>query len=152
LMQTPTAAPAPSAAPTSVSQGQQGQGDNMPPLTAVQKAMFKSMTKALTIQHFGFTHQIILNACNGIPSELNAYLSSPDAAKKYPFKKISYMPFLIKALSVALKEYPILNGCLVGAEEGPTGAKILFRQRHNIGVAMDTPQGYVGYDFLSKII
>ncbi|KAI8903893.1 dihydrolipoamide branched chain transacylase E2 [Powellomyces hirtus] len=56
-------------------------------------------------------------------------------------KKISYMPIFIKALSMALNEFPILNARLIHAEEGPAKAQLQYRAAHNIGVAMDTPQG-----------
>lgn len=52
--------------------------------------------------------------------------------------KFTFMPFLIKALSMALKDYPILN-----AHVDPDCKNITFRSDHNIGVAVNTPQGLV---------
>jgi 2-oxoisovalerate dehydrogenase E2 component (dihydrolipoyl transacylase) len=50
--------------------------------------------------------------------------------------KLSLLPFAIKAASLAMKEYPVLNSTL-NAEE----YKVTYRASHNIGVAMDTPRG-----------
>ncbi|KAJ3221547.1 hypothetical protein HDU81_010568 [Chytriomyces hyalinus] len=109
------------------------------PLTVIQKAMFKQMTKSLSIPHFGFADEIILNATSHYRNSINASLS------KHPVhgvKKITFMPIFIKSLSLALNEFPILNAKLVGQESGDVSqVKLQYRSSHNIGVAMDTPQG-----------
>ncbi|EDQ84952.1 uncharacterized protein MONBRDRAFT_12373 [Monosiga brevicollis MX1] len=75
----------------------------------IQKAMVQSMTSALRVPHFGYADEGI---------------------------KLSYMPFIIKAASLALHEYPMLNSHV---DEECT--QITQRAAHNICVAMDTPQG-----------
>ena len=50
--------------------------------------------------------------------------------------KLSYMPFIIKSVSLALNEYPILN-----ARMSPDQTEIIYHDDHNIGVAVDTPHG-----------
>ena len=50
--------------------------------------------------------------------------------------KISYMPFMVKAASMALREHPILNASI-----DPEAEMVTYRANHNIGVAMDTPGG-----------
>ena len=50
----------------------------------------------------------------------------------------SYMPVLIKAVSLALKYYPILNSTV-----DPDCTAITYRADHNVGVAMDTPLGLI---------
>lgn len=50
--------------------------------------------------------------------------------------KISFMPFFIKAVSNALKRYPILNATL-----GVSCENIIYNGYHNIGIAMDTKNG-----------
>jgi len=52
--------------------------------------------------------------------------------------KMTYMPFFIKAASKALEKFPILN---VKVDE--SCEKLTYRKSHNIGIAMDTPQGLV---------
>lgn len=52
--------------------------------------------------------------------------------------KLTYMPFLIKAASLALLKFPILNSSLDIASES-----VVYKAAHNISVAMDTPEGLV---------
>ena len=52
--------------------------------------------------------------------------------------RFSYMPVIIKALSMALHRYPILN-----ATVDPECTTITLRADHNIGVAMDTSEGLI---------
>jgi len=106
----------------------------------IQKAMFKQMTKSLSIPHFGFADEIILDNATAFRTALNSHIAK--TPEKYNFKKVSYMPIFIKALSIALEQYPILNACVVDGEDA-SSAKIKFRASHNIGVAMDTPNGLI---------
>ena len=50
--------------------------------------------------------------------------------------KLTYMPFVIKAIVAALKEYPVLNSQLNEEEE-----EILVKHYHNIGIAVATDAG-----------
>ncbi|KAG5462082.1 MAG: 2-oxoacid dehydrogenases acyltransferase-domain-containing protein, partial [Olpidium bornovanus] len=119
------------------------------PLTAHQKAMFKQMTKSLTIPHFCYSDEIQLDALTKLRASLNARLQnelSSALSARYPYlgktKKISYMPLLIKSLSLALSSYPLVNAQLVTEDpQDPAGAHLVFRPSHNVGVAMDTPIG-----------
>lgn len=52
--------------------------------------------------------------------------------------KFSYMPIIIKATSLGLTQLPILNSSLDSNCE-----HIIYKANHNIGVAMDTPNGLV---------
>ena len=50
--------------------------------------------------------------------------------------KITLLPFMIKAASLALKQYPQINAHYLPEEE-----VVLLKGSHNVGVAIDTPQG-----------
>lgn len=52
--------------------------------------------------------------------------------------KLTYMPFFIKAASVALHKYPILNSTVDEKNES-----IIYKPYHNISVALHTPLGLV---------
>jgi len=52
--------------------------------------------------------------------------------------KLTYLPFIIKALIPALRQYPYLNASLDDEKE-----EIILRRYYNIGIATDTDQGLV---------
>jgi 2-oxoglutarate dehydrogenase complex dihydrolipoamide succinyltransferase (E2) component len=52
--------------------------------------------------------------------------------------KLTYLPFIIKALIPALKQYPYLNASLDDEKE-----EIVLKKYYNIGMATDTEQGLV---------
>lgn len=119
------------------------QPDQVKPLTAIQKAMFKSMTKSVSIPQLGYKDEMELNATTEYRAALNKLVAN-DSTGRFAFQKVSYMPILVKCLSVALTQYPILNATLVGAESGDvSNMQLQYRGSHNIGVAMDTPQGLI---------
>jgi len=129
-------APAPTFAKVTIPKGE----DKVVPLSMIQKAMFKQMTKSLSIPHFGFADEIVLDNAIAFRSALNEYVAK--TPEKYNFKKVSYMPIFIKALSIALEEYPVMNACLVDGDDA-SSVKLKYRASHNIGVAMDTPNGLI---------
>jgi 2-oxoisovalerate dehydrogenase E2 component (dihydrolipoyl transacylase) len=105
-------------------------------LTPVQQQMFKIMTQSLAIPHFLYADEVVLDPLMRIKSSLNKTLAqnSPDTR----VRKLTFMPFFIKALSLALEEYPLLNSHLDLSQPKP---RLTRRPQHNIGVAMDTPAG-----------
>ncbi|KAG0002821.1 hypothetical protein BGZ79_002241 [Entomortierella chlamydospora] len=133
---TPKDAPFAASAKSNVAVGE----DKVLPLSMIQKAMFKQMTKSLSIPHFGFADEIILDNATAFRVALNDHIAK--TPEKYNFKKVSYMPIFIKALSIALEDYPIMNACVIDGDNAAT-AKLKYRASHNIGVAMDTPNGLV---------
>ena len=50
--------------------------------------------------------------------------------------KLTYLPFIVKAVAIALKEYPKFNAHF-DEEKG----ELIIRKQHNIGIAVDTPEG-----------
>ena len=52
--------------------------------------------------------------------------------------KVTFLPFLMKAAAVALKEMPRFNSSLDSKEEN-----LVLKSYYNIGVAVDTPSGLV---------
>ncbi|OQR87794.1 lipoamide acyltransferase component of branched-chain alpha-keto acid dehydrogenase complex [Achlya hypogyna] len=99
------------------------------PVTPIQKMMVKSMNAALKVPHFGYADEIEMNALDGLRTTLK-----PLAAARGV--KVTYLPLMIKAASLALKYYPILNASVSDDE-----AHITMHAHHNISVAMDTPKG-----------
>lgn len=109
------------------------QTETVQPLTHIQSQMFKTMTKSLTIPHFLFADEINIGALSDLRRKLARDPAQP--------QKITALPFIIKAVSLALEEFPILNAKLDTSD--PNQPKLIMRSKHNIGVAMDTPQGLI---------
>jgi pyruvate dehydrogenase E2 component (dihydrolipoamide acetyltransferase) len=52
--------------------------------------------------------------------------------------KLTVMPFVLKAVAMALQQHPVLNASLDDEKE-----EVIYKQYINIGVAVDTPRGLV---------
>ncbi len=50
--------------------------------------------------------------------------------------KITYLPFIVKAVALALRKYKVLN-----AEMDMENGKMIYKKYYNIGIAVDTPKG-----------
>ena len=99
------------------------------PVKGIRAAMAKQMAKAVsTIPHFTYSEEIDLTASNQLRRELNAAVEED--------KRLTLMSFFIKALSLALKKFPIVNSHMTEA-----GDEILQHRAHNIGMAVDSPAG-----------
>ena len=90
------------------------------------RAMTKTMTAALQIPHFVYCDEFEMGELMNLRKNLNVTLAESGI-------KLSYMPFLVKATSIALTEYPIINSSIDLGNE-----KIILKGSHNLGVAMDT--------------
>lgn len=110
-------------------------------LTMMQQGMFKSMSRSLTIPHFLYADEVDFSDLVNLRTRLNKVLAKTPAPNS-ALSKLSYMPFIIKAVSLALYQFPILNARVeVDAASGKPG--LVMRSQHNIGIAMDSPQGLV---------
>ncbi|KAI5800117.1 2-oxoacid dehydrogenases acyltransferase-domain-containing protein [Geopyxis carbonaria] len=103
------------------------------PLTPIQHTMFKTMTHSLSIPQFLYCEEIIMNPLDRIRQNLNKSLTLSS-----PISRFTYIPFIIKAVSVALEDHPLLNSKLDTSGKKP---RLIGRSMHNIGIAMDTPGG-----------
>ena len=100
-------------------------------LTPIQSSMFKTMTKSLTIPHFLYADELQVHDITAIRKKL---YDSRDP------KKITLLPFVVKAVSLALNEFPLFNARVDTSTGKP---QLIMRSKHNIGIAMDTPNGLV---------
>ncbi|EDW51076.1 GM12058 [Drosophila sechellia] len=121
----------PSAAPTGAT-SVPVPADRVEVLKGVRKAMLKSMTESLKIPHFAYSDEIDMTQLMQFRNQLQS------VAKENGLPKLTFMPFCIKAASIALSKYPIVNSSLDLASES-----LVFKGAHNISVAIDTPQGLV---------
>lgn len=95
------------------------------------RAMVKSMTEANRIPTFHFCDDLRMDNLIG----MRKLLQQDPALRGL---KLTYLPFIMKALSAALLEYPLLNGRFEEADN-----EVVQLKHHNIGVAMATPGGLV---------
>jgi len=93
--------------------------------------MARTMTAATLVPHFGYCDELVVDALTHLRAQLKPMAESQGI-------KITYMPFFIKAISMALLRYPTLNSSI-----NTELTELTIKNYHNIGVAMDTPQGLV---------
>ena len=98
--------------------------DETVPIRGYNRLMVKTMTESLSIPQMCYSDEINMNQV------LQARTSAVDGIK------LSVLPFAIKAASLAICDYPVLNSSL-NLEE----MTVTYHANHNIGVAMDTPRG-----------
>lgn len=96
-------------------------------LRGYTRAMAKAMTQSLEIPHMCLGDEIDVTQLLVIRKEFNETMST----------KLSLLAFIVKACSLALKEYPVLNAAM------NSESSIRMQSRHRIGVAMDTSRGLV---------
>lgn len=104
--------------------------DRVEKLKDVRKVMFKSMTASLKIPHFTYCDEVNI-------TDLVKLRESLKKDAECMGVKLTYMPFFIKAASLALTKYPILNSSLDEENES-----IIYKSSHNISIAMAT-QGWI---------
>ena len=122
----------PSSSPSSSSlSSQKHAADKVVPIRGVQRLMVKSMTAALQVQHLTYSDELIVDQLLGIRDDLKA------EGKKIGVK-VSIMPLIIKATSLALLQFPMLN-----ATVNNDCSEMTYHSSHNIGIAMDTANGLV---------
>lgn len=100
------------------------------PIRGIKAAMARQMVDSVsTIPHFTYSEEIDL-------TELIALRSGMKDAYREQGVKLTMMPFFIKALSLAIKEYPVLNSQLTS-----DASELQFFSQHNIGMAVDSKVG-----------
>jgi 2-oxoisovalerate dehydrogenase E2 component (dihydrolipoyl transacylase) len=113
------------------------QKETITQLSTTQSHMFKTMTRSLTIPHFLYADEISFSGLSQLRHRLNKNLAT---SAVNDISKLSFLPFIIKAVSMALHQYPVLNA-RVDVDSSPSKPVLVMRSQHNIGVAMDTPSG-----------
>ncbi|MFN7990674.1 MAG: dihydrolipoamide acetyltransferase family protein [Candidatus Micrarchaeia archaeon] len=106
------------------------EGDQRVPLTHMRKVIAERML-------YSKTH--IPHAC-GMDYVDVTKLSELREKEKKNFEprgvKLTYLPFIVKACAIALKEMPDFN-----AHFDNEKSEIVLKKAHNIGIAVDTPEG-----------
>lgn len=106
--------------------------DHVEPIRGVKAAMAKQMTaSASTIPHFTYCDDIDMTDLIALRKSLK---------EKYAKQgiKLTLMPFIMKAMSLAIKEYPVLN-----SRVNDECTEVTYLNSHNIGMAVDSKVGLI---------
>jgi pyruvate dehydrogenase E2 component (dihydrolipoamide acetyltransferase) len=100
------------------------------PLRGIRRKIAEAMAHAKhTAAHFTYVEEVDMTAI------VKLRASAAEEAKKKGIK-LTFLPFILKALVPTLKEFPYLNSSLDDATQ-----EIVLKGDYNIGIATDTPQG-----------
>jgi len=102
------------------------------PLKGIRKVIAGAMVKSVyTAPHVTIMDEVDVSALVELRSK-----AKPIGEKKGI--KITYLPFIVKALVAAAKQYPALNAS-IDDEKG----EIVYKRYYNIGIATDTDNGLI---------
>ena len=100
------------------------------PLHGVKKAVANKMAESI------FTAVQLTNMHEADVSELAALREKEKAAYEKEGIKLTFLPYIVKAVALCLKEHPYLNASLEEEE-------IVLKKYYNIGIAVDTEDGLI---------
>lgn len=101
-------------------------------MRGLHAAMAKHMAHAwASIPHFTVSDECTMDNLLAIKQTLSAQFAQADI-------KLTLLPFMVKALSLAMREFPIIN-----ASVSQDGEAIEYHSSHHIGIAIDTPTGLI---------
>ncbi|QBL09315.1 dihydrolipoyllysine-residue acetyltransferase [Rheinheimera sp. D18] len=100
------------------------------PIKGIKAIMARQMTESVsTIPHFTYCEEIDL-------TELIALRSSLKDGYAKQGIKLTMMPFFIKTLSLAIKQFPIMN-----SQVSADCTELTYMTDHNVGIAVDSKVG-----------
>ncbi|WP_053376201.1 dihydrolipoamide acetyltransferase family protein [Paenibacillus sp. FJAT-27812] len=102
------------------------------PFKGIRKIIANAMSKSVyTAPHVTIMDEVDVTELVALRAKYKPY-----AEKKG--SKLTYLPFIVKALVAACREFPILNATLDEANQ-----EIVLRKYYNIGIATDTENGLI---------
>jgi pyruvate/2-oxoglutarate dehydrogenase complex dihydrolipoamide acyltransferase (E2) component len=126
-----------------------GNGVIGPPVPSTPRAMTQSIAsggrrepvrgvRRIIAQRMADAHRIVpqvthVEECDVTELDATRKLANERAPDQ---PRLTYMPFIVKAVVTALRDYPALNASLDDA-----AGEIVFHDRFDIGIAVDTPAG-----------
>ncbi|MFF2887432.1 dihydrolipoamide acetyltransferase family protein [Paenibacillus sp. NPDC057967] len=102
------------------------------PFKGIRKAISNAMVKSVyTAPHVTIMDEVDVTELVALRSKYKPY-----AEKKG--SKLTYLPFIVKALVAACRQFPIMNSTLDEQNQ-----EIVYRKYYNIGIATDTDNGLI---------
>ena len=120
------------AAPTVHYAAQAGEIEERVPLKGIRRAVAKAMVKsAYTAPHVTIFDEVDV-------TELVAMRKDAKPLAEQRGVKLTYLPFIVKAVVAGLKKFPELNASIDDEKQ-----EIVYKKYYNIGIATSTDQGLV---------
>ncbi|MHA6484038.1 dihydrolipoamide acetyltransferase family protein [Paenibacillus sp. strain BS8-2] len=102
------------------------------PFKGIRKAIANAMVKSVyTAPHVTIMDEVDVTELVALRAKYKPY-----AEKKG--SKLTYLPFIVKALVAACRQFPIMNSTLDEANQ-----EVVYRKYYNIGIATDTDNGLI---------
>ncbi|WP_017727884.1 dihydrolipoamide acetyltransferase family protein [Halalkalibacterium ligniniphilum] len=102
------------------------------PLKGIRKKIAEQMTKSVsTIPHVTHVDELEMGPLKEIRGQLKAHAEKKNI-------KLTFLPFFIKAIVTALKEFKSLNASIDDEKK-----EIILKQYYHIGIATDTNDGLI---------
>ncbi|WP_079912966.1 dihydrolipoamide acetyltransferase family protein [Paenibacillus sp. 32352] len=129
----PAAGAAPAAAPSTAAAAVSGDRvEERVPLKGIRKAIANAMVKsAFTAPHVTLMDEVDV-------TQLVALRGRAKAAAEKKGVKLTYLPFIVKALVAAARQFPAMNA-MIDEEKN----EIVYKKYYNIGIATDTDNGLI---------
>jgi 2-oxoisovalerate dehydrogenase E2 component (dihydrolipoyl transacylase) len=104
--------------------------DRVEPIKGVKAIMAKMMVESVsTIPHFTYCEEFDLTELVALRESMKQRYSTDEV-------KLTMMPFFMKAMSLAITQFPILN-----SQVNADCTELTYKSRHNIGMAVDSKVG-----------
>ncbi|NGM80984.1 2-oxo acid dehydrogenase subunit E2 [Paenibacillus sp. 7124] len=121
-----------SAAPAAAASGNVSLEEERVPFKGIRKAIANAMVKsAYTAPHVTIMDEVDV-------TELVAFRTRMKPVAEKKGVKVTYLPFIVKALVAASRQFPALNATI--DEEAN---EIVYKKYYNIGIATDTDNGLI---------
>ncbi|SES74824.1 dihydrolipoamide acetyltransferase family protein [Stigmatella erecta] len=125
-------APAPAAPARGPAPLVTGRSDERVPLRGLRKKIAEKMVRSkFTMPHFAFVEEVDGTELVRLRKRLNTQLQTTGESTK-----LTFLPFIVKAVIAALKKFPHLN-----ANFDEAAQELVVRGEFNIGIAAATPDG-----------
>ncbi|WP_225409673.1 dihydrolipoamide acetyltransferase family protein [Stigmatella hybrida] len=125
-------APAPAAPARAPAPLVTGRSDERVPLRGLRKKIAEKMVRSkFTMPHFAFVEEVDGTELVRLRKRLNTQLQTAGESTK-----LTFLPFIVKAVIAALKKFPHLN-----ANFDEAAQELVVRGEFNIGIAAATPDG-----------
>ena len=107
-------------------------GEERMPLRGLRRAISQTMRRSKDhAAHYTYTDEVDMSALNQLRNETKNLAEQKGV-------KLTYLPFVIKAVIGAIKKYPLLNSSLDEEKQ-----EIVVKKYFNIGVAVATEEGLI---------